>query len=211
MISDKLVNGLVEQMNYEFYSAHAYMAMVAYCSAENLDGFANFFMVQAEEERFHAMKFYNFINDMGERVTFDGFNAPSNEFESVLDVFEKGLGHEKEVTRRIYKLADIALDEREHATMTFLKWFIEEQVEEEALFDSLIQKSCAGLTRTATHFSCSKTNSHSVHSQHQSENKGLSQDSMPESCFFCACLFDEFVLYLMRNIANSIQNSLKTF
>ena len=140
MISDKLVNGLVEQMNYEFYSAHAYMAMAAYCSAENLDGFANFFMVQAEEERFHAMKFYNFINDMGERVTFDGFNAPSNDFESVLDVFEKGLGHEKEVTRRIYNLADIALDEREHATMTFLKWFIEEQVEEEALFDSLIQK-----------------------------------------------------------------------
>jgi ferritin len=140
MISDKLVNGLVEQMNYEFYSAHAYMAMAAYCSAENLDGFANFFLVQAEEERFHAMKFYNFINDLGERVTFDGFNAPSNNFESVLDVFEKGLAHEKEVTRRIYNLADIALDEREHATMTFLKWFIEEQVEEEALFDSLIQK-----------------------------------------------------------------------
>jgi ferritin len=140
MISEKLVNGLVEQMNYEFYSAHAYMAMAAYCSAENLDGFANFFLVQAEEERFHAMKFYNFINDMGERVTFDGFHSPSNEFESVLDVFEKGLAHEKEVTRRIYNLADIALDEREHATMTFLKWFIEEQVEEEALFDSLIQK-----------------------------------------------------------------------
>ncbi|RSD26669.1 ferritin [Mesobacillus subterraneus] len=140
MISEKLVNGLIEQMNYEFYSAHAYMAMAAYCSAENLDGFANFFLVQAEEERFHAMKFYNFINDMGERVTFDGFPAPSNEFSSVLDVFEKGLGHEKEVTRRIYNLADIALDEREHATMTFLKWFIEEQVEEEALFDSLIQK-----------------------------------------------------------------------
>ncbi|MDZ5473574.1 ferritin [Bacillus sp. 31A1R] len=140
MISEKLVNGLVKQMNYEFYSAHAYLAMAAHCSAENLDGFANFFLVQAEEERFHAMKFYNFINDMGERVVFEGFGTPNNEFSSVLEVFEEGLKHEKEVTRRIYELADMALDEREHATMTFLKWFIEEQVEEEALFDNLIQK-----------------------------------------------------------------------
>ncbi|WP_335869540.1 ferritin [Bacillus sp. 2205SS5-2] len=140
MLSEKLVQGLNDQMNYEFYSAHAYMAMAAYCSAENLDGFANFFLIQAEEERFHAMKFYNFINDMGERVTFDGFSSPNNEFSSVLGAFEEGLKHEKEVTSRIYHLADMALDEREHATMTFLKWFIEEQVEEEALFDSLIQK-----------------------------------------------------------------------
>lgn len=140
MISEKLIKGLNDQMNYEFFSAHAYMAMASYCSGENLDGFANFFLVQAEEERFHAMKFYNFINDMGERAYINGFPAPGNEFSSVLDVFENGLKHEKEVTKRIYALADIALDEREHATMTFLKWFIEEQVEEEALFDSLIQK-----------------------------------------------------------------------
>ncbi|MEI5907492.1 ferritin [Bacillus spongiae] len=140
MISEKLAKGLNDQMNYEFYSAHAYMAMAAYCSAENLDGFANFFLIQAEEERFHAMKFYNFINDLGERVEVDGFTDPNNEFTSVLDAFENGLKHEKEVTRRIYQLADMALDEREHATMTFLKWFIEEQVEEEALFDGLIQK-----------------------------------------------------------------------
>ncbi|KUP08487.1 ferritin [Bacillus coahuilensis p1.1.43] len=140
MLTQELVNGLNEQMNYEFYSANAYLAMAAYCSAESLDGFANFFLVQAEEERFHAMKFYNFINDMGERVVVEGFGAPKNTFESVLDAFETGLQHEKEVTRRIYRLADMALDAREHATMTFLKWFIEEQVEEEALFDNLIQK-----------------------------------------------------------------------
>ncbi|MDC3413524.1 ferritin [Aquibacillus sp. 3ASR75-11] len=140
MISDNLVKGLIKQMNYEFYSAHSYLSMAAYCSEENLDGFANFFLVQAEEERYHAMKFYNFINDMGERAVVEGFPTPNNEFSSMLDVFEKGLKHEQEVTRRIYDLADIALDEREHATMTFLNWFIEEQVEEEALFDSLIQK-----------------------------------------------------------------------
>ncbi|WP_053362277.1 ferritin [Bacillus sp. FJAT-27251] len=140
MVSEKLARELNSQMNYEFYSAHAYLAMAAYCSAENLDGFANFFLVQAEEERFHAMKFYHFLNDVGVRMTVEGQPPVNNDFASVLDAFEKGLDHEKEVTRRIYNLADLALEEREHATRTFLNWFIEEQVEEEALFDSLIQK-----------------------------------------------------------------------
>ena len=140
VLSDKLLKSLNEQMNYEFYSAHSYMAMAAYCSSESLDGFANFFLVQAEEERFHAMKFYNFINALGERAIITGFDSPNNEFTSILDCFEKALTQEKEVTKRIYQLSDIAWDEREHATINFLKWFIDEQVEEEDMFDSIIQK-----------------------------------------------------------------------
>lgn len=140
MVSDNLVKTLNEQMNFEFESANVYMAMAAYCASENLDGFANFFLVQAEEERFHAMKFFDFINNIGHRTIITGMGNPSNEFSSVLDTFEKGLVHEREVTKRIYNLADIALNEREHATMAFLKWFIDEQVEEEANFDSIIQK-----------------------------------------------------------------------
>lgn len=140
MLSEKLHAALNDQMNFEFYSAHAYMAMAAYCTAEAYDGFANFFLVQAEEERFHAMKFYNFLSDMGYRATIQGFDNPENDFDSILNTFKTALSHEKEVTRRIYHLSDIALDEREHATMAFLKWFIDEQVEEEATFDTLIQK-----------------------------------------------------------------------
>lgn len=140
MLSEELLQGLNEQMNFEFFSAHAYMAMAAYCSSESLDGFAHFFLVQAEEERFHAMKFYNFINALGLRATITGFDSPNNEFASVLDCFEKALAHEKEVTKRIYRLSDIAWDEREHATINFLKWFIDEQVEEESMFDTMIQK-----------------------------------------------------------------------
>ncbi|OIJ14768.1 ferritin [Anaerobacillus alkalilacustris] len=140
MVSEKLVTALNEQMNFEFESANVYLAMAAYCSSESLDGFANFFLVQAEEERFHAMKFYNFINDIGHKAIIKGMKDPNNDFSSVLDTFKQGLAHEKEVTKRIYSLADIALNEREHATMTFLKWFIEEQVEEEASFDNIIQK-----------------------------------------------------------------------
>ncbi|MCD8501731.1 MAG: ferritin [Bacillaceae bacterium] len=140
MISEKLLNALNEQMNFEFESANVYLAMAAYCSSESLDGFANFYLVQAEEERFHAMKFYKFLNDVGHRVTIKGMDHPNNDFSSILETFEKALTHEREVTKRIYSIADLALTEREHATMTFLKWFIEEQVEEEATFDSIIQK-----------------------------------------------------------------------
>mgnify|MGYP003367320160 FL=1 len=140
MLSEKLHAALNAQMNYEFYSAHAYLAMAAYCTNESYDGFTNFFLVQAEEERFHAMKFYNYLSDMGYRATIEGFPNPGNEFSSILDVFEHALQHEKEVTRRIYELSDIALEEREHATMAFLKWFIDEQVEEEATFNTLIAK-----------------------------------------------------------------------
>lgn len=140
MVSEKLVTALNDQMNYEFESANVYLAMAAYCASESLDGFANFFLVQAEEERFHAMKFFNFINDIGHRVTIKEMERPNNDFSSVLEAFEKGLAHEKLVTKKIYDLADMALNEREHATMTFLKWFIEEQVEEEASFDTIIQK-----------------------------------------------------------------------
>ncbi|MBU8907948.1 ferritin [Desertibacillus haloalkaliphilus] len=140
MLSDKLLEALNEQMNFEFESAHTYMAMAAWCSDQSLDGFANFFLVQAEEERFHAMKFYNYINDRGKRATITGYDTPKNEFDSILDVYKHGYEHERMVTERIYKLSDIAMDEREHATIQFLKFFLDEQVEEEAMFDTIIDK-----------------------------------------------------------------------
>ena len=140
MLDKKLLAGLNDHMNYEFYTAHSYLAAAAFCSAESLDGFANFFLVQAEEERFHAMKFYNFINALGERATIQSLPEPNNKFESVLDAFEQSLKQEKEVTKKIYHLSDLALDSREHATINFLKWFIEEQVEEVDMFDSIINK-----------------------------------------------------------------------
>jgi ferritin len=140
MLSDKLSNALNDQMNYEFMSAQVYLAMGAFCVAENLDGFGNFFLVQAEEERFHAMKIFTFLNNRGKRVLVDGMPKPNNQYDTLLSVFEEGYRHEQEVTRRIYDLSDIAVNEREHATIHFLKWFIDEQVEEEALFDSIINK-----------------------------------------------------------------------
>jgi ferritin len=138
MPSQKLVNALVEQMNYEFESANIYLAMAAYCQAENWDGFANFFLVQTEEERFHGMKIFRYLNDIGERAMITGYDTPKNDFESILDCFESAYEHEKEVTKRINALSDLALDERDHGTIHFLKWYINEQIEEEAMFDHII-------------------------------------------------------------------------
>ncbi|MGK9249944.1 ferritin [Paenibacillus humicus] len=139
-MNDQLATALNEQMNFEFYSAHVYLAMAAYCSGDSLEGFSNFFLVQAEEERFHAMKIYRFLNDRGRRATLKALPEPKNEYDSMLDVFEHGYRHEQQNTKNFYQLADLALDSREHATIYFLKWFIDEQVEEEALFDGIIQK-----------------------------------------------------------------------
>ncbi|KGG79494.1 ferritin [Caloranaerobacter azorensis] len=140
MLSEKLLKELNEQVKYELYSAHYYLAMAAYCAEQDLDGFANFFKVQAEEEKFHAMKFFDFINEMDGRVTIQALEEPKNNYESLVDVFKSALEHEKFVTRRIYKLMDIATEEKEHATISLLKWFVDEQIEEENSMKAILKK-----------------------------------------------------------------------
>lgn len=140
MVSKDLLQQLNDQMNFEFESSQIYLAMAAFCASENLDGFANFFKVQAEEEKFHAMKFFNYINTIGQRAIVTGYESPRNDYDSILTTFEYAFSHEQKVTKRIYDLSDVALAEREHATISFLKWFIDEQLEEEATFDQIIQK-----------------------------------------------------------------------
>ncbi len=140
MVSEKLMKALNDQMNFEFESAHYYLAMAAYCGDQDLDGFEHFFLVQAEEERFHAMKFFNFIKEMDGRPTIQSMGEPKNEFDSLIDVFETALGHEKKVTKRIYDLMDIATEEKSYPAITFLNWFVDEQVEEEDTMKTIISK-----------------------------------------------------------------------
>ncbi len=140
MFSDKLLNELNEQIKYELFSANYYLAMAAYCAAKGMDGFANFFVVQAEEERFHAMKFFHFINEMGGRAQIRGLDEPKSDYASLEEIFTLSLNHEKFVTGRIYLLMNMAQDEREHATISFLNWFIDEQVEEESGMTDLLNK-----------------------------------------------------------------------
>ncbi len=140
MLSKKLLDAINDQMNFEIFSAHIYLGMAGYCADLGLSGFENWFLVQYEEELFHAKKFYGYINEKGSRVAVKGFEDPVNEYGSLLEVFETALSHEQKVTARIYNLMDIATDEREHATKSFLQWFIDEQVEEESNVTDLISK-----------------------------------------------------------------------
>lgn len=140
MASEKLIKELNNQFNFELLSGYYYMGMASYCSDENMNGFAHFFIEQAKEEYEHAMKFYEFIYDIDGRVRTQAIPEPKNDFDSFLDVFEGALGHEKEVTKRINNLVEIATDEKSYPTVQFLQWFVEEQLEEEATMKDIIFK-----------------------------------------------------------------------
>ncbi len=138
MLSKNILDALNNQLNHEFYAAHAYMAMAAYCADKSYDGFAKFYIQQAKEERFHGMKIYNYINDRGEKAIFTSLEAPKTEFNSLLETFKDGLEQERDVTRRFYNLSEIAKNENDFATISFLNWFLDEQVEEESMFETHI-------------------------------------------------------------------------
>ncbi len=123
--------GLNEQIMKEFYSGYLYLSMEAYFTSQNLDGFANWFRVQAQEERDHAMKIFNYVNYVGGRVKLLAIKEPVHEFGSAEEVLRMALEHEKKVTASIYELVDMAREERDHKTDSFLQWYVDEQVEEE--------------------------------------------------------------------------------
>jgi len=132
MLSKKMEEALNDQMKWEFYSSFLYLAMAGYFKSKNLDGFANWMTVQMQEENAHAMMFFNYIDDAGGRPDVRAFDQMDNEYKSVADVFTKTVEHEKLVTRRINDLMDLAVKEKDHATIQFLAWFVKEQVEEVA-------------------------------------------------------------------------------
>ncbi|KMK75236.1 ferritin [Alkalihalobacillus pseudalcaliphilus] len=138
MLSEKLVDALNHQMNIEFQAAHDYMAMAAYCHYTSYDGFANFFLMQAQEEREHGMKVYTYLNDKGKQALFADVKAPKAKFNTLLETFEAALEQEKKVTKSYYDVYGIAQDEREYQTLSFLNWFLDEQVEEESMFETHI-------------------------------------------------------------------------
>lgn len=131
MISKKMSEALNLHINAELYSAYLYQSMSAYASFSGMKGVANWLSIQAQEEMAHAQMFYNYVNSQGEQVVLYAIEQPPSEFESALDLFEQTLAHEQKVTGLINELANLAQDERDHATSNFLQWFVTEQVEEE--------------------------------------------------------------------------------
>jgi ferritin len=140
MISNKMQDAFNNQINAELYSSYLYLSMAAYFESINLPGFANWMRCQSQEEIVHAMKFYNFICERGGRVTLAAIDGPPTKWNSPLKVFEDAYAHEQKVTALINALVDLAVKQRDHASNSFLQWFVNEQVEEESSADKVVQQ-----------------------------------------------------------------------
>ena len=140
MISKKMEEALNGQVNAELYSAYMYLSMESYFKSLNLNGFASWMRIQTQEEVTHAMKIYDFVNERGGRVTLSAIDGPPTEWNSPLAVFEAVYKHEQKVTGLINDLVDLAIKEKDHATNSFLQWFVNEQVEEESSADEIVQQ-----------------------------------------------------------------------
>jgi ferritin len=140
-MNDRIERAFNEQINAEWYSSYMYLAMNAYFHSVNLPGFANWMMVQAQEELQHGMKFYDFIVDQGGRVILTTIEGPQLKWDSPLAAFEHQQAHEKKVTGLINKLVDLSIEVKDHAAHEFLQWFVKEQVEEEANARDLVAKA----------------------------------------------------------------------
>jgi len=131
MISKKLANAINTQLNFEFESAHVYLALAAFAEDHNYPGAGHWFRKQYHEETEHALKFIKFLTSVGEKVTITGFETPKAEFEGFVALFETALAHERKVTANIRNLIDIAQENKDHAAISTLNWYISEQIEEE--------------------------------------------------------------------------------
>jgi len=140
MVSKKMQDAINSQINAELYSENLYLSMSAYFEDLSLAGFAHWMRVQAQEERIHAMKFFDYVNERGGRVTVSAVKAPPKTWKSPLTAFEEALKHEKKVTSLINNLVDLEIKEKDHASNSFLAWYVDEQVEEEATADEIVSK-----------------------------------------------------------------------
>lgn len=138
MINDKLLDVLQEQLNKEFYSSYLYLAMSAHFEDKGLKGFANWMKVQSQEEQFHATFIYNFLIARNAKVTLKEIAAPPSNWDSILQVMEASAAHEQHVTESINNIISVAEEVKDRATMSYMLWFIDEQVEEEANVKTII-------------------------------------------------------------------------
>ncbi len=138
MADSDLHDELNAQLNRELYASHLYLATASYFETENFPGLASWMKAQVEEERIHAMKFWDFIFSRGASVTVLALDQPPSKYGSPLEAFQAALEHEKQVTEEINKLYARAIDEKDYASQAFLQWFVSEQVEEEKMVGDIV-------------------------------------------------------------------------
>ena len=140
MLNAKVHELLNAQINKEFYSAYLYLEFSNYFKDKSLDGFANWYMVQAQEERDHAMLFYTYLQNENMPVTLEAIAKPDDNFTDYMSVLKAGLAHEIYVTSLINDIYAAAYEVKDFRTMQFLDWFVKEQGEEETNATDLIDK-----------------------------------------------------------------------
>ena len=140
MLDNKVANLINEQVNKEFYSAYLYLEFSAYFEDEGLDGFANWYKVQAQEERDHAMLMFQYLQNNGVRPVLEGIAKPTAAPNGRLEVLKAGLAHECYVTGLIHTIYEAAYELKDFRTMQFLDWFVKEQGEEEKNAEDMIKK-----------------------------------------------------------------------
>lgn len=140
MLNEKVLELINDQINKELYSAYLYLDFSIYYEEQGLDGFANWYMIQAQEERDHAMLMLKYLQNNGEKVTLKSVDKPDKEPKALIDPLKMGLEHEQYVTSLIHNIYDAAYSAKDFRTMQFLDWFVKEQLEEEKNAEDMIKK-----------------------------------------------------------------------
>ena len=139
-ISSKMKKVLNDQSALEANASNTYLAMASWCEITGYEGSAAFFYIQAEEERQHMLKFIHYLNDIGVSATIPGTTSPATNFKSLETIIKTALNNEQVVTKAIHKIVELSQKEKDHSTYAFLEWFVNEQVEEEKKFETILQK-----------------------------------------------------------------------
>lgn len=140
MLNSKVAELINQQINKELYSAYLYLDFSVFYEAQGLDGFANWYMIQAQEERDHAMLMLKYLQNNGEKVTLDAVSKPDKDMKTLMDPLKFGFEHEQYVTSLINDIYAAAYEVKDFRTMQFLDWFVKEQLEEEKNADDMIKK-----------------------------------------------------------------------
>ena len=140
MLKSNIEKAINRQINAELWSGYLYLSMSSYFESKGLKGFANWMWIQAREETAHAMRLYSYVNERGGRVKLAPIDKVPTEWKSPLHVFQQTYKHEQKVTSLINNLLELSIKEKDHATSNMLQWFVDEQVEEEASADEILQR-----------------------------------------------------------------------
>jgi len=139
-ISTKMTKALNDQVALEAFASNSYLAMASWCEVTGYQGGADYFYAQSDEERTHMLKVVHYLNDVGATATISAIKTPSASYKSLEGLIKTALKNEQTVTKAIHKMVELTQKEKDHSTYAFLEWFVNEQVQEETKFETLLQK-----------------------------------------------------------------------